>query len=301
MTLLLSSPARTCDARLAGETMLLDRTARQTHLFDDLVEAFGVLSARAMLSLAIFFITSSRSAAYLYPNWRNKHVAPLAPSLSPKEIGELFASLGEQKGSLRKFFKARIARLDKDEVFSFDATNIATEAARIEEAQDGKGKKAVIRRQVSMALLFGHKSSLPVAFRMLPGNITDVTGIPDLLDRFDDLGVSRVSATVPDRGYFSREILERFIRDGRKVIMAAKTNVEWISKAIDQAMPQLSMIDNYVARCIHGYRVPVDFTVGSDTRKIFVHVFRDEQRRPLDEAAPPDAPVCSASVSSSFS
>ena len=80
-----------------------------------------------------------------------------------------------------------------------------------------------------------------------------------------------------------------------------QTNIECISTAIDQAMPQLSMNDNYVARCIHGYTVPVDLNVGTDTRKIFVHVFRDEQRRPLDEAAPPDAPVCSASVSSSFS
>lgn len=164
-------------------------------------------------------------------NWRRKYAALFAASFSAKNITEFFEELRSRPNWEADFFKVRLERLDEDEVFSFDATNIATEALQTENARDGKGKKTRIRRQVNMALAFGHKCGLPVLFRVFTGNILDVSTISELFFRFKHLGGVHVSATVPDRGYFSKDNLVRFLRSGYNCLMAAKTNVSWVADA----------------------------------------------------------------------
>lgn len=98
-------------------------------------------------------------------------------------------------------------------------TNIATEALQIEDVHDGKGKKTEIRHQVNLALAFGQKSVLPILSRVFPWNIPNVGTVPELFFRFKYLVDVLVSATVLDRGYFSLEKLERFLRGGHHCLM----------------------------------------------------------------------------------
>lgn len=81
---------------------------------------------------------------------------------------------------------------------------------QIKDARDGKGKKTGIRRQVNIAQAFSHKCGLPILFRVLPGNIPNVSTIPELFFRFKYFGDVRISTTVLDRGYFSKDNLVRF-------------------------------------------------------------------------------------------
>lgn len=86
---------------------------------------------------------SGRNSVYLYENWCCLCTVPLGACLTPKDItGSSKSSTTARTGRLA-FLKARLERLDEDEVFSFDATNIAAEALEIEDACDSKGKKSV--------------------------------------------------------------------------------------------------------------------------------------------------------------
>ena len=273
------------DALLVGEAMLIERIARQLRLRDDLASVWGEQAADTVISLATFFLTSGRNSVYLYDDWRRLYAAPFGARLTPKDITEFFEELGCRPNWEADFFKARLARLEEDEVFSYDATNIATEALEIEDARDGKGKKTGIRRQVNLALAFGHKCGLPVMFRVFPGNIPDVTTVPELLFRFKHLGDVRVSATVLDRGYFSKENLVRFLRGGHNCLMAAKINVSWVSDAIEQALPSLGSHLNRMSESVQGKTVPVDLKISpTDSRRVWVHVFRDRYRAIKEEA-----------------
>ena len=110
-------------------------------------------------------------------------------------------------------------------MLSFDATEIAAEAAEISYAQYGMGKEGGYQRQLGFILLVGHESHMPVLFRVLPGNITDVTTVQDMLFRFDEITDSRrVFGAVVDSGYFSLANLARFVDAGSRVIVAAKTD-----------------------------------------------------------------------------
>ena len=63
---------------------------------------------------------------------------------------ELFEKLGSRPNWETYFIKTRLRRLDENEVFSFDATTIATQALQIEDARDSKGEKSEIRRRINM-------------------------------------------------------------------------------------------------------------------------------------------------------
>lgn len=155
-------------------------------------------------------------------------------------MSEFFASLTEVSGWRKDFFNARISRLPDKEMLSFDATEIAAEAAEISYAQYGMGKEGGYQRQLGLILLVGHESHMPVLFRVLPGNITDVTTVQDMLFRFDEITDSRrVFGAVVDRGYFSLANLARFVDAGSRVIVAAKTDSIWIQDAIETAMEHL--------------------------------------------------------------
>lgn len=266
------------DSKLAGEVMLLERIARQIGLWQDIARVWGERAADAVLSLACFFIITSKNSVYLYQNWRKKYLVPFAPDLSPKDIMELFSELAIRENWEGDFFSARMARLGDDEVYSYDASNIATEALQIEDAREGKGKKTGIRRQVGLAILFGHKSKLPALFRILPGNIPDVSTVAELLFRFEHLGNRRITATVMDRGYFSKENILHFLRSKRNCLIAAKTSVNWIKDAIEEALPQLENYQTRLAReGVRGCTVPVDLD-DTGTHRVWVHVFLDLRR-----------------------
>ena len=112
---------------------------------------------------------------------------------------DLLASLTAVPGWRKLFFGARMARLPENEVLCFDATEVASEAQEISYAQLGLGKTGGFQRQIGLVLLVGNKSGLPVLFRTLPGNITDVTTVKDMLFRFDELTEGkRVFAAVLD-------------------------------------------------------------------------------------------------------
>jgi transposase len=53
-------------------------------------------------------------------------------------------------------------------------------------------------------LLFGEKSGLPFYYRKLPGNITDVKTVKQLMTEFDVMGYKKVNVIL-DRGFYSRD------------------------------------------------------------------------------------------------
>ena len=225
--------------RRIGATAIFDAVARQIGLRQDLINVWGPRAADLILSLAYHWLTTANNACYLFQSWAEGYLLPFDGEASAKDLSDFFTELGSRAGWEKKFFSARIARTDKDEIFSYDATNVATKACGVLDAQYGKSKKGGYRRQIGMSILFAHRTGLPVMYRLFPGNITDVSTIADLLTRYDLLTDNQIVAAVLDRGYFSLENLARCIDKGHRVLIAAKMNISWVAEATEDAMPLL--------------------------------------------------------------
>lgn len=265
--------------KVAAEIPIYHAIAKDIGLVDDLTSVWGSEKANAILSIAYHWLNTSSNAAYLYNTWSLQRILPYKESMCSKKISLLFENIANTDGWRKNFFGARVARLPEKEMLSFDATEIASNAAEISYAQWGVGKEGGYQKQVGLILLMGHKTHMPVLFRVLPGNITDVTTVQDMLFRFDTLSDEhRVFGAVVDRGYFSLANLARFVDAGSRVIMAAKTNVKWIRDAIDKSVSDLySHATHIPGDSCWGCTVPVEpkFDDGIK-RKLWVHVYRSD-------------------------
>lgn len=276
------------ETKLAAEFPVYHAIAQEIGLTEDLAAVWGKDKANAALSIAYQWLHTGSNAAYLYESWSVNKLLPYSRGISSKEMSEFFASLTEVSGWRKDFFNARISRLPDKEMLSFDATEIAAEAAEISYAQYGMGKEGGYQRQLGLILLVGHESHMPVLFRVLPGNITDVTTVQDMLFRFDEITDSRrVFGAVVDRGYFSLANLARFVDASSRVIVAAKTDSIWIQDAIETAMEHLwSNAARIPGEHCWGWTVPVHpgFEDGGN-RKLWVHVYRSDSKSHTENTA----------------
>lgn len=268
------------DTRQAAEFPLYYAVARDSGLIEDLQRVWGVNAANALLSLAFHWLHTENNSVYLYPSWSPNKLLPWRGELTAKELGEFLQKLSSVPGWRKAFFGARADRLPEDEMLSYDATEIASEA-QASLSQKGKGKQGTCQHQVGLIILVGHKSHMPVLYRILPGNITDVTTVPDMLFRFEELSDKRrVFAAVVDRGYFSLENIARFIDAKSRIVMAAKLDPAWIQDAMEQAMPHLWENSSRIpGKKCWGYTVPMkpEFEDGKE-RTAWVHVYRSDRK-----------------------
>ena len=276
------------ETKLAAEIPLYHAIAQKIGLVEDLTKVWGIDRANAVLSVAYQWLHTSSNAAYLYETWSANKLLPYKETLISKEMSGLLSSLSNTPGWNKDFFGARLARLPDEEMLSFDATAIATEANEISYAQFGKGKEGGYQKQVGLILLLGQQSNMPVLFRVLPGHITDVTTVQDMLFRFDEItDKRRVFGAVVDRGYFSLANLARFVDAGSRVIMAAKTDAKWIQQAIEVSMTHLwTNAARIQGESCWGWTVPVEpkFDDGVQ-RKLWVHVYRSDSKAHVENTA----------------
>ncbi len=280
------------ETRLAAELPLYYAIAEKCGLIADAEKVWGRDWTQAALSIAMHWLHTSANAAYLFESWSEDKLLPYHKPLSSKEISELFSSLSDTPGWRKDFFKARIARLPEDEVLSFDATEIATEADSISYAQYGKGKEGGYQRQVGLTLLVGHRTGLPVLFRLLPGQITDMSTVPDLLFRFEEITDNlKIFASILDRGYDTLDNIQRFKDANSNVIIALKMDARWVRDAMEQAMSSLWEAKNRMpGHDCWGYTVPCHppFKDGKD-REVYVQVYRSDKKSHAEHEAFYDA------------
>lgn len=286
-----SLPTTSLTPILAAEFPVYYELANSVHLRQDLVAVWGEKAADAILSVAFHWLHTSQNAAYLYASWSQGKLLPLVEPLESKELSAFFSNLANTPGWRQDFFKARLSRLPEDEYLSYDATNFASESASISYAQFGHGKEGGFQKQVGLVLLVGQNSGMPVLFRLLPGQIADVTTVQDMLFRFDEINEGkRVFAAVVDRGYFSLENIAKFIDQKSRVIMAAKLDSGWVKDAIESVMTDLWDHKNHIDRDVFGKTVvwKPEFADKKE-RKVWVHVFRSETKSAMETLAFYDA------------
>lgn len=156
------------EPKAASEIPLYNAIAEETGLKEDLTAVWGKDKATAAISIASHWLNTGSNAAYLYESWAQSRYVPYPEAITSKQMSELFRELKNTPNWRKDFFGARIKRLQDKEMFSFDATQIASQATEISYAQYGVGKEGGYQRQVGLILLVGHESHTPVLFRILP-------------------------------------------------------------------------------------------------------------------------------------
>lgn len=148
--------------------------------------------------------------------------------------------------------------------------------------------------QVNLALVFGETSMLPVYYRKLPGNITDIKIVRKLLKDVAFLDIKKPKL-VMDRGFYSAENINALYRSHYKFIVGSRISIKFISSILDRVRESIKDFTNYSVDhdvyCVSSMeKWPYEEVnsegrvVVSEDRRIYVHMYYNG-RRAEDEKA----------------
>jgi transposase len=278
--------------RFYGATYLLDVIGEKLSITQDLTKCFPE-TWEQILSIAYYLIMEDRNPLTRFPKWAATHTHPHGKNIPSQRSSELFASINED--AKQKFFRMQSERRLEKEFLAYDTTSISSYSKSLKQVKYGNNKDHDPLPQINLALLFGEKTRLPVYYRKLAGNITDVKTIRNLLADIDFLQLENVSL-VMDRGFYSEENINALYQKHHKFLIAAKTSLKFVQKSLE--VVRISM----VSRPHYSSKYRIYFTTSMEewtyketkkrsgatetgTRRMYLHIFHNDQKATDDKNA----------------
>jgi hypothetical protein len=281
-----ASPAEPTTRRLfAGATSLLGQLADQTGLSEDLAAALGPTDAAAVLSIAEFLVLEEPAPMSRFGRWARSHDHPLGGELRSQRISELFSSVTEDE--VEALFRARIKRASGDWWF-FDTTSVSSYSELLQRVRWGRNKDRVPLPQVNLAVVKDAGSGLPVAYRDVPGQITDVTLVKHLVAGFALLGASKPKLCM-DRGFYSKANVDALMGAHMKFLVGVPFTPDWPNLAIAEHGEALRRWENwepslgvYAARHDHPWeqtvKDPATGQTAARVKRSYLHLYYSPER-----------------------
>lgn len=223
-----------------GATYLFDQIGQATGITADIKSCFPD-SYRKILSIAYFLILEENNSLSRFSHWQKLHMHPYHKDIPSQRSTELFQSIDEE--NRMTFFRKQGKRRIEKEYWAFDITSISSYSDTLCQVKKGKNKEFDRLPQINLALLFGEESGLPFYYRKLPGNITDVKTVKQLMTEFDVMGYKKVNVIL-DRGFYSRENVNALFRNHQKFIIGVKLSLVYVNAVLEQERENLKLWRN---------------------------------------------------------
>lgn len=283
-------PATECSRVFSGATYLLDSIGEITGVTEDLKTCFP-MDYKAILSLAYYLIMETDSPMYRFHKWGRTHEHPHGKDIPSQRISELFAGISEQ--SKMEFFHRQARRRIEREFLAYDTTSISSYSRTLKQVRYGNNKEHDPLAQINLALLFGEESGLPVCYRKLPGNISDVKTVQHLLKEVDFLKMDKVNL-VMDRGFYSADNINALYRNHHKFLISAKTSLKFIKEKLDDIRGDFACRANWLSKTglfAKSFTMDWDYTEKKarsdeavhDKRRMYVHFYYNDQHATDDK------------------
>ena len=234
-------PVQECSRLQGGATYLLDAIDQKLKITEDLKACFPE-KYRQIQSIAYYLILEHHNPLSRFPRWASTHHHPYGENISSQRSSELFGCIDE--AGKKAFFHRFGKRRTETEYLVYDTTSISSYSKLIKQVKYGCNKDHDPLPQINLALLYGETSRLPVCYRMLPGNISDVTTIHKLLKDMDFLDIPKVKL-VMDRGFYSKANLNELYRKHHKFLIAAKKSLNLVKHPLEEVRLQMQSRSHY--------------------------------------------------------
>lgn len=272
-----------------GGTHLLSEIGDSLGLTADLKRCFPD-SYQAILSLAYYLVLEGGQSLSRYQKWPGTHVQPLANPLTSQRISELFQSISED--DKQRFFSLQAKRRLEHEFLVYDTTSISSYSKTLKQVKYGKNKEHDVMAQLNLALVFGEDSRLPIFYRKLPGNLSDVSKIQHLLKEVELLNIKKANL-VMDRGFYSEKNINDLFKHHHKFLIGTKLSLKLVKPSLDKNRSTMLDRSNFnskygsytVSQTIdwaHSEVAKRSGTVKHETRRAYLHLYYDDSRATED-------------------
>jgi len=268
-----------------GATYLFDEIGKRFGIEDDLVRCFPTIHLQ-LRSVAYYLIMEDRNPLSRFSRWARNHVHPYGQDISSQRSSELLASISEE--AKQQFFRLQAKRLGKNEFLAYDTTSISSHSQLINQVRYGKNKDHDRLPQINLALLYAEESRLPVYYRKLAGNISDVSTINHLIGDIGFLDLQKVKLIL-DRGFYSKSNIDALFAHHHKFLIAVQVSLRFVQQQLDEARTTMLNRSCYssdhrlyaISRSIwwdHEETKVRTKEVVADRRRVYLHLYYDDQR-----------------------
>lgn len=223
-----------------GASYLFDQIGKLTGISADLKSCFPD-TYKQILSIAYYLILEENNSLSRFSHWQKLHVHPYGEDISSQRSSELFQSIDEE--ARMSFFKKQGKRRIEKEYWAFDITSISSYSDTLVQVKKGRNKEFDRLLQINLALLFGEESGLPFYYRKLPGNVTDVKTVKQLMAEFDVMGYKKVSVVL-DRGFYSKDNIDELYKNHQKFIIGVKLGLKYVKGVLEEERANLQLWSN---------------------------------------------------------
>jgi len=218
-----------------GATYLFDRIGEATGVETDLKCCFPS-TYRQILSIAYFLILEESNALSRFSHWQRLHIHPYGDDIPSQRSSELFQSIDEEERM--EFFERQGRRRIEKEYWAFDITTISSYSDVLKQVKNGVNKEHDRLPQINLALLFGEQSGLPFYYRKLPGNITDIKTVKQLMHEFNVMGYKKVNVIL-DRGFYSKSNIDALYKNHQKFVIGVKLSLKYVKAILEEERENL--------------------------------------------------------------
>jgi len=277
-------PATECKRTFAGATYLLEQIGEALGVEADLRSCFPTVY-KEIQSLAYYLALEPSSPMYRFKRWSATHAHPYQKDIPSQRSSELLPMITE--AAKMDFFQKQFKRRAEREYLFYDCTSISSYSEQLKQVKYGKNKEGDGLAQINLALLLGQSSGLPAYYRKLPGNITDVMIIENLLSGIGYLDLKKIKI-VMDRGFYSTKNLNALYKGHHKFVIGAKISLKFIQNQLKPQRADFDRRENYNADTglfimSHTINWAYEETkvrsgeVINDTRRMYVHLYYNDQ------------------------
>ncbi len=222
-------PQVTATAEIVGPSIILNFISERLGLPKLLKMCFPSHYSQ-ILSMA-YYLTSQGGPLSHCESWCQNHAHPFAQPLKSQRISEILTSItiNEKQTFLRRWMNQS---LENDHV-CYDITSVSSYAQCNEYVKYGYNRDDEKLPQINLAMLFGQLSCLPLYYHQMPGNITDVTTLHNLLKTFKSLNVKAINC-VMDKGFYSKKNIDALLASKNKFTLSVPLSNKWVQQVIDE-------------------------------------------------------------------
>lgn len=267
--------AVTASVEVVGPKIVLEAFTERLGLGNLLKSCFP--QTHLQITMMAYYLVAQGGALSHCGTWCKSHAPSLEETLTSQRISEILRSISidEKQSFLNKWMNKAL----EDDYLCYDITSISSYSELNEYIRYGHNRDKEKLPQLNLAVLFGQKGRLPVYFQRLPGSITDVTTLHNLLKTFKALKM-RAFHYVMDKGFYSKKNIDELFAARDKFLVSVPINNKWVQHVIDDIYETIHGPEGY--RKIDNEVIYVNshlYSWGNNKRRCYLHFYYNAHAR----------------------
>ena len=270
-----------------GAYAVMKAAAEKCGCLEALKKAFPSLWHK-ILAVGLHSIMAGSSTAQAFPGWAFDNYCGLRSSISDSEISKLYGAVADDKTAVSTFFELYGKYYHEafpqysERVVAFDSTNQQTNEETHSKAKQGKSKEGGLVSVINTAMYVDEATGIAQYYEHFDGNVLDKAQSPYTVEKAIQLGFRKLFL-MQDRGYFSKENLERLdhLGIGYGMMMPESTNIA--TKLINEHLPTIKLNEHYHIAKEDAYGIPTTVIIAN--KKYYAYVFYDDNTAKMERDA----------------